>query len=143
MAGGVGMSEIPDRASAADAAWQAWYKPEHDIARAMATSPYGKMREAFAAGFEAAAATATRAHIAEQDAVHADLSQLLRVLGMGDHARPQSSHEVMLDAINEVGKIRGALERAEALLAERDRQRTDLLVENGQLRDRLMAVEGL
>jgi hypothetical protein len=36
-----------------------------------------------------------------------------------------------------------ALERAEALLAERDRQRTDLLVENGQLRDKLMAVEGL
>jgi hypothetical protein len=36
----------------AEAAWQAWYEPEHDIARYMATSPYGKMREAFAAGFE-------------------------------------------------------------------------------------------
>jgi hypothetical protein len=38
--------------AATDAAWQAWYEPEHDIARSMATSPYGKMREAFAAGFE-------------------------------------------------------------------------------------------
>jgi hypothetical protein len=62
------------------------------------------------------------AHRAEQDAVHADLSQLLRVLGMGDHARPQSSHEVMLDAISEVGRIRLALERAEAIIGERDRQ---------------------
>jgi hypothetical protein len=46
------------------------------------------------------------AHRAEQDAIHADLSQLLRVLGLGDHARPQSSHEVMLDAINEAGRLR-------------------------------------
>lgn len=40
----------------AEAAWDAWYEPEHDMARFMATSPYGKMREAFAAGFEVAAA---------------------------------------------------------------------------------------
>lgn len=53
------------------------------------------------------------AHRAEQDAVHADLSQLLRVLGMGDHARPQSSHEVMLDAINEVGRLRTRLAEIE------------------------------
>lgn len=38
----------------AERAWQAWYQPEHDIARFMATSPYDKMREAFAAGFAAA-----------------------------------------------------------------------------------------
>lgn len=53
------------------------------------------------------------AHRAEQDAVHADLSQMLRVLGMGDHARPQSSHEVMLDAINEVGRLRTRLAEIE------------------------------
>jgi hypothetical protein len=68
------------------------------------------------------AAAEVSAHRAEQDAVHAGLSQMLRVLGMGDHARPQSSHEVMLDAINEVGRIRVALERAEAIIKERDRQ---------------------
>jgi hypothetical protein len=39
----------------AEAAWQAWYEPEHDIGRFMSTPPYDKMREAFAAGFEAAA----------------------------------------------------------------------------------------
>jgi hypothetical protein len=61
------------------------------------------------------------AHRAEQDAVHADLSQLLRVLGMGDHARPQSGHEVMLEAISEVGKLR---QSAEVIRAdERDRFR--------------------
>jgi len=47
------VTEIPEEA-VTDAAWQAWYQPEHDIARYMATSPYGKMREAFAAGFAAA-----------------------------------------------------------------------------------------
>jgi hypothetical protein len=66
-------------------------------------------------------AAGVSAHRAEQDAVHADLSMLLRVLGMGDHARPQSSHEVMLDAINEVGKLR---QSAEAIRAdERNRFR--------------------
>jgi hypothetical protein len=60
-------------------------------------------------------------HRAEQDAVHADLSQLLRVLGLGDHARPQSPHEVMLDAINEAGRLR---QSAEAIRAgERERIR--------------------
>jgi hypothetical protein len=67
---------------------------------------------------------------AEQDAVHADLAQLLRVLGLGDHARPYSPHEVMLDAINAVGELRSRLEVAErtaewiavqARTAERDR----------------------
>lgn len=84
-----------------------------------------------------------RAHVAEQDAVHADLSQLLRVLGMGDHARPQSSHEVMLDAINEVGRIRLALECAEVLIAERDRRVADLWVMNEQLRKRITTLAAM
>ena len=37
--------------------------------------------------------------------------------------------------------LRRAVERAEALLAERDRQLSDLWRENGQLRDKLMALE--
>jgi hypothetical protein len=49
--------------------------------------------------------------VAEQHAVHEDLAQLLRILGLGDHARPQSPHEVMLDAINEAGRLRAALAR--------------------------------
>jgi hypothetical protein len=80
------------------------------------------------------------AHRAEQDAVHADLSQLLRVLGMGDHARPQSSHEVMLDAINEAGRIRLALKRAEAIIGERDRQLVEARAEERQ-RIRRFAIE--
>lgn len=60
------------------------------------------------------------AHRAEQDAVHADLSQLLRVLRMSDHARPQSSHEVMLDAISEVSRMRVALDGAAAVIGGRD-----------------------
>jgi hypothetical protein len=65
---------------------------------------------------------AVKQHLAEQRAVHEDLALLLRVLGLGDHARPQSPHEVMLDAINEVGKLRQAADviAAQAAAAERD-----------------------
>jgi hypothetical protein len=35
-----------------------------------------------------------RRHVAEQDAIHADLGELLVMLGLGDYARPQSPHEV-------------------------------------------------
>jgi hypothetical protein len=49
-----------------------------------------------------------------------DLKALLRALGMGDHARPKSTHEVMLEAIEEVGRLRGVehrLRKAESDLA--------------------------
>lgn len=36
----------------------------------------------------------------------ADLGALLRALGMGDHARSQSPHEVMLEAIEEVKHLK-------------------------------------
>jgi hypothetical protein len=50
------MSEpSPGAVTPAESAWEAWYEPEHDIARGMATSPYGKMRAAFAAGWQALA----------------------------------------------------------------------------------------
>jgi len=39
-------SGIPD----AEAAWQAWYEPEHDIGRFMATSRHDEMHRAFLAG---------------------------------------------------------------------------------------------
>ena len=55
----------------AEAAWDAWYEPEHDMARFMATSPYDKMREAFAAGF-AVAAAAERERIREFNRAMAD-----------------------------------------------------------------------
>jgi hypothetical protein len=35
-----------------------------------------------------------------------DLGALLRALGMGDHARPKSPHEVMLEAIQEAGRLK-------------------------------------
>ena len=50
----------------------------------------------------------------ERDAVMADLGKLLEVLGLGDCARPQSPHEVMLECIAGVAKIRAA-ERARIL----------------------------
>jgi hypothetical protein len=66
---------------------------------------------------------AIRERVAEQHAVHEDLAMLLRVLGLGDHARPKSSHEVMLDAINEAGKLRQAADviAEQATAAERER----------------------
>jgi hypothetical protein len=115
------------------------------------TAPWGELaewererfRRVIGAAVPSLLADEVSAHRAEQDAVHADLSQLLRVLGMGDHARPQSSHEVMLDAINEAGRIRLALERAEVLIAERDRRVADLWVMNEQLRKRITTLAAM
>src|SRR5580704_10741872 len=44
----------------------------------------------------------------ERDLVHADLGKLLNLLGLGDHARPESSHEVFLMCIDEVARLKGA-----------------------------------
>lgn len=70
-------------------------------------------------GVEAGRVQEREAHTAERDAMYGDLGQLLRTLGMFDGARPQSSHEVMLEAIAEVAKLR---EDAEAV-REQERQR--------------------
>lgn len=54
----------------------------------------------------------------DQDALHADLSELLTILGMGDHARPQSPHEVFQKAL---GKVRERLQlgrNVDAICAE-------------------------
>ena len=45
----------------------------------------------------------------DQSLMQDDLRALLRAAGMGDHARPQSPHEVMLQAVAEVERLRAAL----------------------------------
>ncbi|KQT08542.1 hypothetical protein ASG40_11735 [Methylobacterium sp. Leaf399] len=40
----------------------------------------------------------------DADTLQADLSELLAMLGMGDHARPQSPHEVFQEALTELRK---------------------------------------
>ena len=40
-----------------------------------------------------------------QDAVHADLGQLLEVLGLGDYARPESPHEVFQQCVAKVREL--------------------------------------
>lgn len=42
----------------------------------------------------------------ERDLIHADLGKLLDLLGLGDYARPQSSHEVFLTCLEEVAKLK-------------------------------------
>ena len=42
----------------------------------------------------------------ERDLVHADLGKLLDLLGLGDYARPESSHEVFLMCLEEVAKLK-------------------------------------
>ena len=59
----------------AEAAWDAWYEPEHDMARTMATSPYDKMREAFAAAFEVAAEAERRRIRAQLAAFSVELAR--------------------------------------------------------------------
>lgn len=113
---------LPDGAvNAAVAAHAEFYEePADDSVRALAS----KMLAAAADDLsEQGAQEAVRRHVAEQHAVHADLAQLLRILGLGDHARPQSPHEVMLDAINEVGKLRQSVDdlREQGAAAERER----------------------
>ena len=63
----------------------------------------GQMLEA-AAPF--LAADLTRRQIQERDAIRADIGQLLEALGLGDYARPESPHQVMLQCIAEVRRLR-------------------------------------
>ena len=62
-----------------------------------------------------AVATEHETHRAESDSMHADIGLLLRTLGMFDGARPQSSHEVMLEAIASVSKQAGRIEQLRQL----------------------------
>ncbi len=56
---------------------------------------------------ELAEARAEVARLQEgQSLIQDDLAALLRALGMGDHARPESPHEVMLSAIAGVERLR-------------------------------------
>ena len=55
-----------------------------------------------------------------------DLAALLRALGLGDHARPETPHHVMLSAIAEVERLRAEPLR---LLAQLERLRTELAQE--------------
>ena len=41
----------------------------------------------------------------ERDLIHADLGQLLELLGLGDYARPESSHEVFQQCIAAVARL--------------------------------------
>ena len=51
-----------------------------------------------------------------RDLMHADLGDLLEACGLGNFARPQSSHEVMQEAVAKVRTL-----ATEATAAERDR----------------------
>ena len=42
----------------------------------------------------------------ERDLIHADLGQLLDLLGLGNYARPESSHEVFLACLEEIAKLK-------------------------------------
>ena len=44
----------------------------------------------------------------ERDLIHRDLGKLLELLGLGDFARPQSSHEVFMMCLEEVAKLKAA-----------------------------------
>lgn len=45
----------------------------------------------------------------ERDLILADLGRLLDLLGLGDHARPQSPHEVFLMCLAELERVKGTL----------------------------------
>jgi len=46
---------------------------------------------------------------AVQSVMQDDLAALLRALGLGDHARPETPHTVMMSAIAEVGRLKTTL----------------------------------
>lgn len=48
----------------------------------------------------------TRKALRTQSVMQDDLAALLRALGLGDHARPETPHAVMLSAIAEVERLR-------------------------------------
>lgn len=47
----------------------------------------------------------------DKDILHADLCELLTILGMGDHARPQPPHEVFQEALGVLRKRVSEFER--------------------------------
>jgi hypothetical protein len=68
-----------------------------------------------------------------------DLAELLGILGMGDHARPQSPHEVFQEALGVLRKRLASSVAVEPLIAEaekqvaywRERQRAEKCLEDG------------
>lgn len=62
---------------------------------------------------------------AQLDAVQADLRELLGALGMGDHARPQSLHEVFQECIQEVRRERERLDVVATFWEDEKRRRAE------------------
>lgn len=54
--------------------------------------------------------------MSDEDVMQSDLRELLLALDMGDHARPQSPHEVFQDALAEVRRIKARLADVEEAL---------------------------
>lgn len=78
-----------------------------------------------------------------EDVQQSDLAELLAILGMGDHARPQSPHEVFQDALEVLRNRLTSSSTIEALIAEakkqitywRERQRVEKRLEDGVSED--------
>ncbi|WP_232629185.1 hypothetical protein [Methylobacterium sp. Leaf118] len=71
----------------------------------------------------------------DTDIAQADLAELLTILGMGDHARPQSPHEVFQDALSVLRRRLGGTQRqpesAVAADEEDDREVDRILAMSG------------
>ena len=57
------------------------------------------------------------AHIAERELMLADVGQLLDATGLGDHARPEPPHQVMLEAIEAARRHREHADQLDAEMA--------------------------
>lgn len=69
---------------------------------------------------------AVRGGRAEQDAMHADLGDLLRAVGMFDGARPESPHEVMLQAVDVARRDHARVAELDAELAKANKRIAEL-----------------
>ena len=68
--------------------------------------PHWQSRAVLAYAVPLIRAVEVRKHVQEQDAILRDLGALLNALGLGDHARPESPHEVMLQCIAEAKRLK-------------------------------------
>jgi hypothetical protein len=108
-------------------AWQAAAQLARSQAQAIAATsgePETGHREGATAGEPTGHLSAT-----ERDAVLADLGRLLDALGLGDYARPESPHEVMLQCIAEVERLRDGDSAFLTAAARAERERIALLAE--------------
>jgi hypothetical protein len=102
----------------AEAAWRAWYKPGHDIARAMATSPYDQMHGAFLTGAAAERERSEALIVQAQDYARAESERAAKLAALALRALNQCHALERDDSAPYLDEWSMALEQLESAAGE-------------------------